>query len=303
MNRLNCMINGAVLGAGAMYFFDPQLGRRRRALLEDQFRRFSRQASEGLDAAVRDLNNRAQGTVAEVEHLFMPEEISDDVLRERIRSLAGRYLSNASALRVDVADGCVCLSGPVLADEAGPLVRAVRFARGVRSVDNQLEPHESRGNISALQGSGQRTGDLPELFQANWAPGTRLVAGAAGAMMMLNCMVNRGIGSMLWGTLGFGLLNRAMVNPTTSRSRRHAGRMQQSGQQQRESSGFESERREAGPRTPWPPASAAAPAAGVRTEGVSGQMSSGDQDRPDVWPQSRATPVQQTGMAGPFADQ
>ena len=116
MGRLNCLINGVLLGAGTMYFFDPQLGRRRRALLEDQLRRFSRQASEGLDAAIRDLNNRAQGTAVEMQHLFSREEIPDEVLRERIRSLAGRYLSNASALRVDVHRGHVRLSGPVLAD-------------------------------------------------------------------------------------------------------------------------------------------------------------------------------------------
>ena len=69
MGRFNCFMNGALLGAGALYFFDPQLGRRRRALLEDQFRRFSRKSSEGLDAALRDLNNRAQGAVAELQHL------------------------------------------------------------------------------------------------------------------------------------------------------------------------------------------------------------------------------------------
>jgi hypothetical protein len=66
MGRFNSFINGALVGAGALYFFDPQLGRRRRALLEDQLRRFSRQATDGLDAALRDLNNRAQGTVAEL---------------------------------------------------------------------------------------------------------------------------------------------------------------------------------------------------------------------------------------------
>jgi len=293
MGKLNSLFSGAVVGAGAMYFFDPQLGRRRRTLLEDQFRRFGRQASEGLDAAIRDLSNRAQGTVAEVQNMFSPHDISDDVLCERIRSLAGRYVTNASALTVDVADGCVCLSGPVLADEAGPLVHAVRCARGVRSVHNQLDVHDSRGNVSSLQGQGRRSGELPELLQANWAPGTRLVAGAAGTLLMMNCMLNRGLGSMLWGTLGFGLVARAIANPITMGPRRSRGRSL-AGDRRAESehsAHLGTRQRQVAPPTPWPPSTSA--------QGDStGRMSSGNEDRPDIWPASKAASAQ-TELPGP----
>jgi len=46
-----------------MYFFDPRMGNRRRAMAEDQLRRLSRQAAYGCDAGVRDLGNRAQGAL------------------------------------------------------------------------------------------------------------------------------------------------------------------------------------------------------------------------------------------------
>jgi uncharacterized membrane protein len=46
-----------------MYFFDPRMGNRRRAMAEDQLRRLSRQASCGCDAGLRDLGNRAQGAL------------------------------------------------------------------------------------------------------------------------------------------------------------------------------------------------------------------------------------------------
>jgi hypothetical protein len=309
MGRFNYFINGALLGAGALYFLDPQLGRRRRVLLEDQFRRFGCRASEGLDAALRDLNNRALGTAAELQHFVSPEHVTDEVLRERIRSLAGRYVSNASALQVDVSDGCVCLSGRVLADEAGPLIHAVRGARGVRHVDNQLEGHESPGNISSLQGAGRRTGELPELLQANWAPGTRLIAGAAGTLMMLNCMINRGVGSILWGTLGFALATRAMVNPSSPESRRFPrGRNREESAPGGSSSGGSQagrgQQQHAGQATPWPPSGSALAPARETGGGLAGErMSSCNEDRPDVWPQSRVSPAQQIGQSSPITDQ
>jgi uncharacterized membrane protein len=63
MGKTTSLLTGAILGAGAMYFFDPRMGNRRRALFQDQIRRLSRQTACGLDAGLRDLNNRTQGTL------------------------------------------------------------------------------------------------------------------------------------------------------------------------------------------------------------------------------------------------
>lgn len=210
MNAMNSWLCGAICGAGTMYFFDPQLGRRRRALLRDQFDKMGHRVPEGLDAAWRDLSNRAYGSVAEVGSMFAEHDDSDEVVRQRVRSKAGRYLSHPAAVEVDVDEGCVTLRGPVLADEVQPLIQAVRWVRGVCSVDNQLEVHESAGNISALQGAGQIQGEPPELMQANWTPGIRLIAGATGGILLANCLAKRTLGAMLLGTVGFGLLCRSM---------------------------------------------------------------------------------------------
>lgn len=64
MARLDSLLTSAVLGAGAMYFFDPQQGQRRQVLLEDGLYRLARETVESLDIAWRDLKNRARGTVA-----------------------------------------------------------------------------------------------------------------------------------------------------------------------------------------------------------------------------------------------
>jgi uncharacterized membrane protein/gas vesicle protein len=219
MGKLNALLTGAIVGAGAVYFLDPRLGRQRRKLAGDQMIRLSRRAARGIDAAMRDISNRSQGIAAELGSLVTPHDVSDDVLCEHIRSVAGRYVSNPSALEVDVCDGCVELCGPVLRDEASGLVRAVGSIRGVRGVNNRLQLHESRGNISALQGTGRRRGESTfDVLQSNWAPGTRLIALGGGTLLMANGLLCRTPGSMLLGTLGLGLLARALANMDTGRT-------------------------------------------------------------------------------------
>jgi uncharacterized membrane protein len=77
MRTTKAFLTGTALGAGAMYFFDPRMGNRRRALLEDQFHHLWRQAECGCDAGVRDLGNRAQGLLhnmgALVQHGEWPQ--------------------------------------------------------------------------------------------------------------------------------------------------------------------------------------------------------------------------------------
>ena len=43
------LLGGIGLGAGLMYFLDPQQGRRRRALVRDQFTHLSREACDAAD--------------------------------------------------------------------------------------------------------------------------------------------------------------------------------------------------------------------------------------------------------------
>ncbi|HSH21069.1 MAG TPA: hypothetical protein VK992_00450 [Candidatus Caenarcaniphilales bacterium] len=55
----------AGLGAGlaAMFFFDPEQGRRRRALLRDQLFKWSRMTSDTISGRAQDLRNRGVGVV------------------------------------------------------------------------------------------------------------------------------------------------------------------------------------------------------------------------------------------------
>ena len=53
------------LGALAMYYFDPQQGRRRRALVRDRLVHARRVARDLAAGKAQDVRNRAQGAVAE----------------------------------------------------------------------------------------------------------------------------------------------------------------------------------------------------------------------------------------------
>jgi uncharacterized membrane protein len=201
-----------------MYFLDPRLGRRRRALARDQVVRVRHKAADGLDAAMRDLSNRWEGTLAEARTLISSEPVSDEVLVRRIRSKLGRYVSHPHAVQVDAVDGHVTLRGAILKDEAETLIRVIGWLHGVKSVHNQLDIHETAGRVSDLQGEGRTPGAAPDLLQSNWTPGTRLIAGATGTVLMANCLLQRSLTSILLGTVGFGLVTRALSNLDTGRA-------------------------------------------------------------------------------------
>jgi hypothetical protein len=58
-------VKGAALGAAAMYYFDPVLGNRRRALVQDQITHLMTKSRRVADAKWRDTQNRMYGAYAE----------------------------------------------------------------------------------------------------------------------------------------------------------------------------------------------------------------------------------------------
>jgi gas vesicle protein len=58
-------IAGAAVGALAMYIFDPDSGRRRRALARDKAVRYANETAESVQTTARDLRNRATGLAHE----------------------------------------------------------------------------------------------------------------------------------------------------------------------------------------------------------------------------------------------
>jgi hypothetical protein len=64
----------------------------------------------------------------------------DAQLRERVRSRLGDWVSHPGAIRVDVENGVVRVSGQVLEKELDGLLSRITGVAGVRKVHNALDP-------------------------------------------------------------------------------------------------------------------------------------------------------------------
>jgi gas vesicle protein len=211
--RMNkALLIGAGVGAAAMYLLDPDRGKRRRALVRDKFALATRETRECMEVTRRDLRNRTLGTLKAIQSRLSSEQPDDSVLVERVRSKVGRVVSHPSAIQVTAQDGNITLAGPILASEAPHLVTCASWVPGVKDVTNNLEVHEEAGNHPALQGGHERHGSRFPLFQENWSPTARLLAGAAGASLMAYCGVRRNALGTGLGTAGFLLTTRAITN-------------------------------------------------------------------------------------------
>ena len=158
MNKGVALVGGLGLGAALMYIFDPDRGKRRRALIRDKVEAAGNKLSDTADKMQRDLRNRAYGVVAEAKSVFRHDEVTDDVLVDRVRSRLGRIPVHIGAFDISAKDGVVTLRGQILADELPRVVRAARFVRGVKEIDNQFEVHERPASVPALQGQPRPLG-------------------------------------------------------------------------------------------------------------------------------------------------
>jgi uncharacterized membrane protein len=204
----------ALTGAALMYFFDPQNGRRRRALLRDRMTHLQRVARDARRVTARDLSARATGLQAQFHRLLDSGRThpSDAALHDRVRAKLGRVVSHPHAIDVSVRDGVVALSGPILADEAPRLLDYVRGITGVREIRDLLALHAEASNVSALQGGSPRTGDRFELLQDKWSPSARLLTGVTGIGLVGRALATRGLVAKAALLAGSSLLLRAGTN-------------------------------------------------------------------------------------------
>jgi hypothetical protein len=250
MGKLFSLIKGAGLGAGLMYFLDPDLGNRRQAKLRDRFTSEISQFGNAFDVAWRDLCHRANGIAAEAIGLLSDGRVSDDVLAERVRSKIGRYVSHPRAIDVDVADGLVGLAGPVLLSEMEGLLAAIALVRGVRRVENHLDPHAEVGDISGLQGGRMSRGQRHNLGPANATPASRLLTAMAGGALVAYGTTKRFPIACVLGTIGLGLIARATTDVEMVRRGRSVSREGLGSQRRKAAGAAESAPRDEEPAAP-----------------------------------------------------
>jgi hypothetical protein len=133
---------GVGLGAGLMYYLDPDRGSRRRTHARNQIRHTSYQ--------LRDAARR------QVQSLWRSFEGEDDrVVGERVRAALGRAVSHAHALAIDVRNGVVTISGPILRDEIRATLKALTRVPGVRRVVNAMDAHPSPRRVPSVTREGR----------------------------------------------------------------------------------------------------------------------------------------------------
>jgi hypothetical protein len=162
-----------------MYFFDPHVGRRRRALVRDRAEHLRRVVRDELATEVRDATNRLRGIVAASRRVVggADGDVTDDAIAQDLRTRFAR-LERPDAIVVEVRDGCVHLRGPVLFRDAERARRMVRRARGARSFVDELEIHATP-DVPALRSRAR-----PQGF-AQLDPAGRLAVGLVVAAAVL----------------------------------------------------------------------------------------------------------------------
>lgn len=174
MNAVTRMALGAVLAAGAMYFFDPVSGRRRRLLVEDQCARTARRLELGTRDARHELSNRVHDFAVKA-HLAR-EEVSDKTLHKNVQQVIRRSVAHPKAISCKVKEGNVFLRGDVLTLEHQQLLDEARAVEGVRIITDHLTEREPAEGVRPFQDGA--TGDA-------WSVAGRVFVGATGCALLV----------------------------------------------------------------------------------------------------------------------
>lgn len=156
MNKLLTTIASLAAGAAAMYYLDPDQGRRRRALTRDKMVATSHDVGGYARAKGKRAGDQLRGMVARGRaRLALTPPSSDAQLLGRVQTQLGRLASHPRVIDVEVNRGRVRLSGHVLARDVDRVLSGIAAIPGVHGVDDRLNVHEEAGGISQLQGEGR----------------------------------------------------------------------------------------------------------------------------------------------------
>lgn len=214
--KLKTLLVSMGLGAGLMYFFDPQHGERRRMMVRNKANRFVNDLDTSIDMAMQDARNRTRGVLSEMTARLSDEGAPDWILEERVRTNLGRMARRARALTVTANGGRVTLSGPILREDEDAIVKAAMRTRGVHGVDNQLRVVDTPQDIPALQGDpSSRREARSDWAQRSWSPATRLLSSVGGSLLTLYGLTRRGVVKPVLSTAGLVLTARGVTNLDT----------------------------------------------------------------------------------------
>jgi len=210
MSRARAMLISAGIGAGLMYFFDPQRGDERRAKLRDQAKRAQRRTHTALDAA-HDVTDRSRSVGASIRARLRAGGSTDDTLKERVRAAIRAVASRPGSIDVAVRDRCVSLSGPVLAGEIPLIIDRVYDLRGVHDIENRLQPQAAADYDADIAADRPRARGADD-DRRQWSPALRLAAGVGGSAAALYGLARGGLLARALAFTGAAVAARAATN-------------------------------------------------------------------------------------------
>ena len=217
--RLKTLLVTVGMGAGLMYFFDPQQGNRRRAQVQNAINRWISDLDYSIDRGKRDLRNRTRGVLSEMTDRLSDQNAPDWILEERVRSNCGRISNNTRAIDVRADGGYIYLSGPALREDRDAILKAAARTRGVYAVEDELHLVDNPQDIPALQAGISSTGTTSQTGsqtqQQNWSPATRLLSGVGGSLLTLYGLRRSGLTKPLLSTAGLIITARSVTNMDT----------------------------------------------------------------------------------------
>lgn len=219
MSRLLTLLGVAALGAGAMYYLDPDNGRRRRALVADRACSVTNDLRDYMDKQTKRGADQMQGMMARFRSRLSAPPPSDQQLLGQVRAHLGRVVSYPRAVETDVQQGRVMLRGDVLADEFNLLMAELWSLPGVAAVDSTVSLHTEPTQVSAFAGKPHRITKARMRRLGRGLASSVAVAGGIGSVaraLRMEGMASRlGMFSLAGLLLAFGAggnLRRFMVN-------------------------------------------------------------------------------------------
>lgn len=145
LSSIGLFAGGAIVGARLMYLFDPDRGRSRRVRLRDKAVRGLHLLRREGTKQIRNAGNHLIGRLHELRSSIRDRsnDISDDILLDRVRAQLGRDVRHLRMLDFRVENGCVIVEGPALRGEAHKIHERLQKTRGVHHCDVRVhEVHQ-----------------------------------------------------------------------------------------------------------------------------------------------------------------
>jgi uncharacterized membrane protein len=215
--KLGTLLACVGIGVTLMYFLDPQRGNHRRALVRDRVNRFINDLDDSLDMVLQDTRNRARGVLSEMTAKLSDQGAPDWILEERVRAALGRVTQHSRLLGIRANDGHILISGPALRAEKDEIIKYASRARGVHSVQDEMQVFETARELPSFQipNTGAYTYAAHPRQRQNWSPATRLISGIGGSLLTLYGLKRKGLSKPLLSTAGLLLTTRSVINKDT----------------------------------------------------------------------------------------